>query len=529
MSLPVAGSLSAPDSVRFDDAGANAAIERFREPTHVVAHPEGHVGVAFGGVVGAPSATGLRWLGTLPGMWPEWLGDRSFAEAHGTRFPYVAGAMANGIGSPEIVIAMAKAGCIGFYGAAGLGLHRVEAGLDTIQRAVGELPYGVNLIHSPQEPDLEAGNVELLLRRGVRRVSASAYMALTPHVVRYACRGLRVEGGEIVRANHVFAKISRAETARHFLSPAPRAMLAALVEAGHLTPQEAELAQRVPVAEDVTVESDSGGHTDNRPLGAVFPVVAALRDALLAEHGYTRPVRVGAAGGLGTPRSVASAFALGAAYVLTGSVNQSAVEAAISPRAKEMLCRADVADVTMAPAADMFELGVEVQVLKRGTLFAARGHKLREIYERHAGLDTLSDSERSTLERDVFRMSIDAVWDDTRAFWARRDPRQVERAERDPKHKMALVFRWYLGKASRWAIDGDADRVMDYQIWCGPAQGAFNAWVKGSFLEPAAARTVVQIARNLLEGAAIVTRAQQLRAWGVPVPAAAFNPLPRPL
>jgi NAD(P)H-dependent flavin oxidoreductase YrpB (nitropropane dioxygenase family) len=153
----------------------------------VVAHPEGHVGVAFGGAVGAPSATGLRWLGTLPGMWPEWLGDRSFAEAHGTRFPYVAGAMANGIGSPEIVIAMAKAGCIGFYGAAGLGLHRVEAGLDTIQRAVGELPYGVNLIHSPQEPDLEAGNVELLLRRGVRRVSASAAFAAHASIAAGTC------------------------------------------------------------------------------------------------------------------------------------------------------------------------------------------------------------------------------------------------------------------------------------------------------------------------------------------------------
>jgi hypothetical protein len=70
---------------------------------------------------------------------------------------------------------------------------------------------------------------------------------------------------------------------------------------------------------------------------------------------------------------------------------------------------------------------------------------------------------------------------------------------------------------------------MDYQIWCGPAQGAFNAWVKGSYLEPAANRSVVQIARNLLEGAAVVTRAHQLRTAGVPVPEAAFAFSPRPL
>jgi hypothetical protein len=39
----------------------------------------------------------------------------------------------------------------------------------------------------------------------------------------------------------------------------------------------------------------------------------------------------------------------------------------------------------------------------------------------------------------------------------------------------------------------------------------------------------VQIARNLLEGAAQVTRMQQLRSHGVPVPAAAFEYHPRPL
>jgi hypothetical protein len=94
---------------------------------------------------------------------------------------------------------------------------------------------------------------------------------------------------------------------------------------------------------------------------------------------------------------------------------------------------------------------------------------------------------------------------------------------------MALVFRWYLGNGSRWARQGTADRQTDYQIWCGPAMGAFNAWARGSFLERPEARTVVQIARNLLEGAAQINRLQQLRSHGVPVPAAAFEYRPRPL
>jgi hypothetical protein len=94
---------------------------------------------------------------------------------------------------------------------------------------------------------------------------------------------------------------------------------------------------------------------------------------------------------------------------------------------------------------------------------------------------------------------------------------------------MALVFRWYLFNGAQWARDGHAARRADYQIWCGPAMGAFNEWVRGSFLEPVQARTVRQIALNLLEGAATVTRAGQLRAAGVALPGSAFDFRPRPL
>ena len=94
---------------------------------------------------------------------------------------------------------------------------------------------------------------------------------------------------------------------------------------------------------------------------------------------------------------------------------------------------------------------------------------------------------------------------------------------------MALVFRWYLGKASKWAIDGEPTRRADYQIWSGPAMGAFNRWVAGSFLAEPQQRSVVQVALNLLEGAAVVTRAAHLRSAGLPVPASAFQFRPRPL
>ena len=47
-------------------------------------------------------------------------------------------------------------------------------------------PWGVNLIHSPDDPQLEEALVDLYLASGVTRVSASAFMALSPAIVRYA-------------------------------------------------------------------------------------------------------------------------------------------------------------------------------------------------------------------------------------------------------------------------------------------------------------------------------------------------------
>ena len=504
-------------------------LRRIREPLHVVTDGAGSGrGLGVGGEI-VPARAGYELIGTLPPMYPEWLGDRGFCEAHRVRFPYVAGEMANGIATTALVTALARAEMLGFFGAAGLGLGAVERAVAELSGELSGRPnWGVNLIHSPNEPDLEEKVADLLLNRGVTAISASAYMRLTPAVVRCAAAGLTLDrAGRIVRPVRLFAKVSRPEVASMFMSPAPPELLAVLVTRGQLTEDEARLASRVPVAEDVTVEADSGGHTDNRPLGAVLPAILAMRDAVTARYGYPRPIRVGAAGGLGSPQGVAGAFALGAAYVLTGSVNQLAVESGVSDDARAMLAQADLADVTMAPAADMFEQGVKVQVLRRGTMFAARSARLYETYRGYPSLDEIPADVRARLEKDVLHATFDEIWAETKSFWADRDPEEIARADGDPGHRMALVFRWYLGKSSRWAIDGDTSRRTDYQLWAGPAVGAFNRWTSGSFLAEPGERTVTQIALNLMEGAAVITRAHQARTYGVPVPAEAFTFTPR--
>ncbi|HQG29716.1 MAG TPA: PfaD family polyunsaturated fatty acid/polyketide biosynthesis protein, partial [Candidatus Ozemobacteraceae bacterium] len=385
------------------------------------------------------------------------------------------------------------------------------------------------LIHSPNEPDLEAAIVDLYLRRGIRLIEASAFLNVTLPLVRYRVSGIRQEAdGRIVTPNRVIGKISRVEVATKFFSPPPAKLLQELVARGDITPEQAGLAAQIPIAQDLTAEADSGGHTDNRPAVTLLPTILALRDQLQAQFNYPMPLRVGMGGGIATPASAAAALAMGAAYLVTGSVNQACIESGTSDAARLMLCQAGQADTAMAPAGDMFEMGVTVQVLKRGTMFAMRAAKLYELYKANAGLHTIADADRANLEKNIFKNTLEGVWASTREFFLKRDPAQVQRAERDPKHLMALVFRWYLGLSSRWAVAGDPARTVDFQIWCGPAMGAFNEWAKGTFFEKPQNRRVVDVAFNLLFGAAVTGRLAALRAQGVhlPLEIAQVRPLP---
>jgi trans-AT polyketide synthase/acyltransferase/oxidoreductase domain-containing protein len=427
--------------------------------------------------------------------------------------------MANGITSVEMVEAAGRAGMMGFFGAAGLNLDEIDAAFYRLQQRLSGLPFGFNLIHNPNEPLLEAAVADLYLKRGIRLVSASAYMEITLPLVLFRVKGIhQAPDGRIICPNRVIAKVSRVEVARRFFSPPPPKLLQVLLEKNLITPHEAKQSSHIPLAQDLTAEADSGGHTDNRPALALLPTMLTLRDELSAKYRYSEPIGVGLGGGIATPDAAAAAFAMGAAYVLTGTVNQACKEAGTSETVRQMLAEAGQADVVMAPAADMFEMGVKVQVLKRGTMFPFRAAKLYELYQACETLEAIPPKEREILERDYFRCSFAEEWERTRQFFVRRDPGQIDQAENDPKHKMALVFRSYLGRSSSWANSGEPTRRIDYQIWCGPSIGAFNEWTRGTFLARPENRTIATVAMNLLLGAAVKIRCNWLRCQGAALP-----------
>jgi len=228
-------------------------------------------------------------------------------------------------------------------------------------------------------------------------------------------------------------------------------------------------------------------------------------------------VRVGAGGGIGCPEAAAAAFAMGADFVLTGTINQMSRQAGTCDTVRKQLSEAAYSDITMAPAADMFDQGVELQVLKKGNMFASRAKTLYELFLKYPSLEALPAKTVEKLEKTTFRQPISAVWEETVKFHIERlkDPEKVKQAEADPKLKMSLCFRWYLSKSSGWANRGEAGRNLDYQVWCGPAIGSFNEFIKGTHLDPKKAGVfpdVWEINLHVLRGAQLLRRCAQVRA-----------------
>lgn len=149
-------------------------------------------------------------MGIIPLLYLEYLADRSFQTTHKIRFSYVEVAMARGIATSELVVAFAKTAMIDFCGSAGLSLTCLQREIEAIKFATSDagLPWGMNVIDTPNELPLEATIVILYLKMGVKKVAAAAFMSLPKALVHYAFKGIRQDqNGNIVRPNHVFARI----------------------------------------------------------------------------------------------------------------------------------------------------------------------------------------------------------------------------------------------------------------------------------------------------------------------------------
>ncbi|MRN51853.1 ACP S-malonyltransferase [Paenibacillus monticola] len=452
-----------------------------------------------------PMQTGSRVLASRPviaqALQAEQLGSAEFKEDYNLKYAYWVGAMGRGIASKEFVAALSKQGMMSCLGTEGLKMDEITASLDYLRQELGgEHPFAVNVMYEYSNPRREEQLLELLIRQGVHNIEASSYISLTAALVKFRVQGLRKDSsGRVIPARRILLKASRPEIAEIYLSPPPRSVVDKLLEEKWISSEEARLSQEIPMIDDLCVLGDCGGYTDQGTALAIFPLILKLAGEAQRKFAYTKRVRVGLGGGLGTPEAAAAAFVLGADFIVTGSINQCTVEANTSEMVKDILQQISVQDTGYAPSEHMFEMGAKVQVVKKGVFFPVRGNKLYETYRQFNALEEIGDSLRSQLEDKYFKKSFSVAYHDLKLQLGQDE---IAKAEQNPKVKMALLFRSYLSSSYQLALSGVKDRKVDFQIYSSSALGAFNHWVKGTPLEDWHERHAWTIGEKIMTDAA---------------------------
>ena len=408
------------------------------------------------------------------------LGSSSFINRYNLKKAYVIGGMYKGISSSALVIRSAKAGLLSFYGTGGVELQEVEKEIKHIKSSIHAADcFGINFLSNPLNPEAEMALAQVCIRENIKIIEASAFGSISMALVYFRLKGLKQD----TAPNRIMAKVSHPDVARIFLSPPPGNYVDTLVQKGLITDEEARIGKTISMADEITLEADSGGHTDQKSGFVLVPDIIRMRNELMQQYTFTSSIHIGAAGGLGTPEAIASAFMLGADYVLTGSINQCTIEAGTSDLVKELLSKININDTAIAPAGDMFEFGAKVQVMKKGSLFSSRANRLYELYKQFGDLDLIDSEEIKNLETNYFKRPLKEIWNEVEDYLKITKPDQLGKLKNNPKAKLAYIFKWYFFQSTRFALAGDNTNKLDFQVQCGPALGAFNCWVKGSNLE----------------------------------------------
>lgn len=432
------------------------------------------------------------------------LGNPVFRERYNISAACLIGSMQMGISSVKMVESLAKTGMMGFLGTNDSELDEVEKALQELKLSCKNAGcYGASLVNTPRNPQRELDLVNLYSKYDVHTVEASAYIKISKPLVLYRLRGLAENGvNNVIIKNRIIAKASRPEVVKAFLTPAPKKIVQELLESGLISRKQAELAEKVPMADDICALADAGASTDMGVAYVILPSIQRMRDEAAAQYGYKNYICVGQAGGIGTPEAMAAAFMMGADFVETGSINQCTIEAKTSEAVKTLLEAMDIQDTEYVPG-EIFEFGGKVQVLKKGSLFFARLNKLYEIYRQYNSINELDGNLKEMIENRYFKKSFQQVLEEIKQ---NSPASERERLDNDEKYKMGMIFGWYSRHGFKLALQGEANQSVDYHVNCGPAMGAFNRYVKGTKYEHWVNRSVADINRMLMKDAQVIMK-----------------------
>jgi trans-AT polyketide synthase/acyltransferase/oxidoreductase domain-containing protein len=433
------------------------------------------------------------------------LGSSAFRADYSVRLAYLVNAPLSVRASQAVVARAARAGLLAVLGTAGDSPQEVAQCVAALSREIGPTAlYAAELRASGDDRDAEQLLLDGFARSGVRVLYVTGETAPTPALVRYRATGLAAAArGDDAARRRLIVRVSRPDVASRFLIPPDAELLRQLVQSGQLSAEDAAQAAVRSVADDLVV----GPQPSDPRAPSAFALVPAIRRvqrALRASQHLENQARIGATGGLGTPETVAAAFVVGADFVETTSLNSCTAEAPLSEGMKDLLSELRVEDFELAPALDGFELGHQVEVAGKDTLFPSRARYLYELYRSHHSIDELDQRVRRVLERSYFGRSLAEVTHDVRARLATSDPRALAEATRDPRRQLGLVLRRYLEEADLHAQSGRTDSRLNWLVRSDAELGAFNTFAPTVGLGAWRNRHVDVVADCLMEHAANV-------------------------
>jgi NAD(P)H-dependent flavin oxidoreductase YrpB (nitropropane dioxygenase family) len=252
----------------------------------------------------------------------------------------------------DVVIEATKAGAIGVLGAVGFMPDEFAIQLQKIDAAVGDRPYGVDVVIPTND---EAGDEldPVALHKKLHALVPAEHVAFAKKILAEAGvpelpEGEVHEGDFLVRSTSASARLHIDEALRHpnvklianALGAPPADVVRQIKDAGRLVvglcgkPQHAM--RHVAAGVDIVVAqgTEGGGHTGEIGSIVLWPEV------IKAVH----PIPVLAAGGVGTGGQIAAALALGAEGVWCGSVWQTTWESDLTDVGRELLVAASCAD-----------------------------------------------------------------------------------------------------------------------------------------------------------------------------------------
>lgn len=415
------------------------------------------------------------------------LGSQAFKDDYNLKYTYVAGTMCYGTTTHDMVVKMSRAGLLSFLESNGSTLSEVESRIKKVlnQLNTDQDPFGMNLTHDIYNPEHEMKMVDLFLNLGIKTIEATGYLSVTSALVYFRLKGLQQDlSGKVKCRNSLLVKVSKPEVAEVFMQPAPLSIVEDLVKQNLISSQQADWSKQIPLSHDICVEVDNNSDEGNSNSQLLFSTAKHLRDNIQDSKKYAKTIRVGLSGDIGTPESAASAYILGADFILTDALNQCTAEAATSEEVKRLLQGIKVGDLASAPLETSFELGGKLQVLKRGVLFPNRANRLYDLYTTYDSLESIPKHVIEQLEKNYFNQTLAERWEKIKMDYTANGKKSLlDAISKDGKRKMATIFKSYLRDSHQTAVSGDLSNKINFQIHTKPALGAFNQWVKGTNLE----------------------------------------------